>query len=470
MEMIASINSAINGVVWGLPAMILIVGTGIYMSCGIGFKQFTRFGYVMKNTIGKAFVKHEAKEGSVTPFQAMCTALAATVGTGNIAGVCGAIAIGGPGAVFWMWISALFGMATKYSEVTLSIKYREKNAKGDWVGGPMYYIKNGLGKKWSWLAAVFAVFGTLAAFGIGNATQSNTIASSISEAVLIFNPNANANTIHLIVGIVLCVLAAIVLLGGIQRIGQVCELLVPAMAVVYIVAGIGVVVLRAGELPSVFAAIFKGAFQPSAVAGGLAGATMMTAIQKGVGRGVFSNEAGLGSAPIAHAAADVEHPVQQGIYGIFEVFADTIVICTLTALIALCGNGVQGIEYGVNANQTLTVAGLCSVYPATIATVAVAVALSLFAFSTILSWGLYGSRTAEYLFGSKAVKPYQVIFCLICIVGTTIDLGLAWDIADTLNGLMAIPNLIGVLLLSPVVFKLTKEYFGKVDAGKKAAK
>ena len=470
MEMVAQINGAINGVVWGLPAMILIVGTGVYMTFGIGFKQFTRFGYVMKNTIGKAFAKTEVKEGAVTPFQAMCTALAATVGTGNIAGVCGAIAIGGPGAVFWMWVSAIFGMATKYSEVTLSINYREKNSKGDWVGGPMYYIKKGLGKNWAWLATVFAVFASFAAFGIGNATQVNTIASSISESVKLFNPEANVSSVNLIVGVVLCILTGIVLLGGIQRIGQVCELLVPVMAVIYIVAGIGVVVIRADQLPSVFAAIFKGAFQPAAIAGGLAGATMADAIKKGVGRGVFSNEAGLGSAPIAHAAADVDHPVAQGIFGIFEVFADTIVICTLTALIALCGNGVQNIPYGQAANQTLTVAGFCSVYPDTIATVAVAIALSLFAFSTILSWGLYGSRTAEFLFGAKAVKPYQIIFCLVCIVGTTIDLSLAWDIADTLNGLMAIPNLVGVLLLSPVVFKLTKEYFAKVDAEKKAAK
>ena len=470
MEMIASINGQINSIVWGLPAMILIVGTGIYMSFGTGFKQFTRFGYVMKNTVGKAFSKSEVAEGAVTPFQAMCTALAATVGTGNIAGVCGAIAIGGPGAVFWMWISAIFGQATKYSEVTLSIKYREKNDKGDWVGGPMYYITNGLGKKWKWLAVVFAAFASLAAFGIGCATQANTIASSIAQCFLVFNPNSNTKTVSLVVGIIIAILAGIVYLGGITRIGHVCELLVPVMAVVYILAGIGVVVIRAGQLPEIFSAIFTGAFNPPAVAGGLAGATIMTAIKKGVGRGVFSNEAGLGSAPIAHAAADVQHPCQQGIFGIFEVFADTIVICSLTAFIVLCGNGVQGIEYGVPANQTLTVSGLCAIYPEKIATIAVAVALTLFAFSTILSWGLYGCRTAEYLFGSKIIKPYQVLFCLVAIVGCTIDLGLAWDIADTLNGLMAIPNLIAVLALSPVVFKLTKEYFGKVDAEKKAAK
>ena len=469
METIASINSAINGVVWGLPAMILIVGTGVFMSCGIGFKQFTKFGFVMKNTIGKAFGKQEKVEGAVTPFQAMCTALAATVGTGNIAGVCGAIAIGGPGAVFWMWLSAIFGQATKYGEVTLAIKYREKNDKGDWVGGPMYYIRNGLGKKWNWLASVFAVFATLAAFGIGNTTQANTIASSIAEAVTAFNPDANIARISLVVGIVICVLTLVVYLGGIQRIGEVCELVVPFMAALYIIAGLTVVIVKAGQIPSVLGAIFKGAFNPSAIAGGLAGATVMDAIKKGVGRGVFSNEAGLGSAPIAHAAANVDHPVKQGIFGIFEVFADTIVICTLTAFIALCGNGVQGIEYGVAANQTLTVAGLASVFPYKAAAVGIAIALSLFAFSTILSWGLYGSRTAEFLFGtSKVVKPYQVVFSLIAIVGATMNLGLAWDIADTLNGLMAIPNLVAVLGLSPVVFKLTKEFFGKVDAEKAA--
>ena len=470
MEMVMKINSAINAFVWGAPALILIVGTGLYMSVRLGFPQFRKFVFVVKNVVGKIFSKSEQKEGAVTPFQAMCTALAGTVGTGNIAGVCGAIAIGGPGAVFWMWISALLGMATKFSEITLAVHYRETNSKGELVGGPMYYIKNGLGKKFAWLGGVFAFLTAVCALGTGNAIQSNTIASSIIESMHSFNLDFNEQTVALIIGVVLAVLTAIVYFGGVKRIGQVCELLVPGMALMFIVAAIGVVVLRADQIPSVFAAIFKGAFNPGAVAGGLVGTTMMTALQKGVARGVFSNEAGLGTAPIAHAAADVDHPVAQGIYGIFEVFCDTIVICTLTALIALCGNGVQNIPYGQAANQTLTVAGFCSVYPDTIATVAVAIALSLFAFSTILSWGLYGSRTAEFLFGAKAVKPYQVIFCLVCIVGTTIDLSLAWDIADTLNGLMAIPNLVGVLLLSPVVFKLTKEYFAKVDAEKKAAK
>ncbi len=461
MELIMQINSAINGIVWGAPALILIVGAGLYMSLRLGFPQFRKFAYVMKNTLGKIFQKTKRKEGSVTPFQAMCTALAGTVGTGNIAGVCGAIAIGGPGAVFWMWVSALLGMATKFSEITLAVHFRERNEKGDWVGGPMYYIKNGLGKNWGWLAAIFAGLAALTALGTGNAIQSNTIASSIIEALHSFNLKFNDTVVALVIGVILAILVAIVYFGGIQRIGQVCELFVPAMALIYIVAGIGVVILRIDLVPSVFAAIFKGAFAPSAVCGGLVGTTLMTAMQKGVARGVFSNEAGLGTAPIAHAAADVEHPVQQGLYGIFEVFCDTIVICTLTALIVLCGNGVEGIEYGVAANQTLTTAGFCAVYPAKIATTAVAIALSLFAFSTILGWGVYGSRTCEYLLGQKASTPYKVIYCLVVLAGAVVDLSVVWDISDTLNGLMAIPNLIAVILLAPVTVKLAKEYFGK---------
>ena len=463
MEMIVKINTAVNNFVWGAPALILIVGTGIFMSVRLGFPQFRKFGYVMKNTIGKIFHKTEQKEGAVTPFQAMCTALAGTVGTGNIAGVCGAIAIGGPGAVFWMWFSALMGMATKFSEITLAVNYRERNEKGDWVGGPMYYIKNGLGKKWGWLAAIFAGLAALTALGTGNAIQSNTIASSIIEAMHSFNLDFNESTAALIIGVILAILTAIVYFGGIQRIGQVCELFVPAMALIYIIAGIGVVVLRFDQVPAVFAAIFKGAFNPGAVCGGLVGTGMMTAVQKGVARGVFSNEAGLGTAPIAHAAADVDHPVQQGIFGIFEVFADTIVICTLTALIVLCGNGVEGIEYGVAANQTLTTAGFCAVYPTQVATTAVAIALSLFAFSTILGWGVYGGRTAEYLLGQKAATPYKIIYCLMVLAGAVVDLGIVWDISDTLNGLMSIPNLTAVLLLSPVTVKLAKEYFAKLD-------
>ena len=461
VEIISTINGKINSLVWGLPMMILIVGTGVLMSCGIGFKQFTKIGYWMKNTIGKALKKQETKDGAVTPFQAMCTALAASVGTGNIAGVGGAIAIGGPGAVFWMWLSALVGMATKYSEVTLALHYREKNAKGDWVGGPMYYIKNGLGKSWKWLGSVFCVFAALAAFGIGNMTQVNTIASTVTDAMVIFAPTLDVGTAKLFIGVVLAILAAFILIGGIKRIGQVCEKLVPVMAIVYIIAGIGVVVMNLDQVPVVFGAIVKGAFNPEAAAGGLVGVTIMTAIKKGVGRGVFSNEAGLGSAPIAHAAADVDDPVKQGLFGMFEVFADTIVICTLTSFIVLCGNGINGIEYGNDIGAGLTINGLKSLYDPTIATVLVAVALTLFAFSTVLTWALYGSRSIEYLLGTKAIVPYQAIFCLFMIVGATMKIQLAWDIADTLNGLMALPNLIALIALSPVVFKLTKEHFAK---------
>jgi len=469
MEAIANFNSWLNGIVWGIPMMILILGVGLYLTVRSGAIQFTKFGHIMKNTLGKALQKTEAKEGSVSPFKAMCTALAASIGTGNIAGVSGAIAIGGPGAVFWMWISALVGMCTKYAEVTLAIKYRERNQAGDWVGGPMYYIRNGLGKKWNWLAIVFALFGGLAAFGIGNMTQINTIASTINTAIAGFVPTTEAQqkTIALVIGVVGCVLAFIVLLGGISRIADVAALLVPVMAIVYILAALVVIFVNIGELPRAFGAIFTGAFNPGAVAGGLAGVGIRTAITKGVGRGIFSNEAGLGSAPIAHAAADVEHPVQQGIYGVFEVFMDTIVVCTMTAMVVLLGVGIDGIEWGTDIGANLTINGFTSVFGGAIPAVVVAICLTLFAFSTILTWALYSTRCWEFLLGYKAGKVFQVLFCLVLIVGATMQLDLVWAIADTLNGLMAIPNLIGIALLSPVVFKLTKEYFDKVKAAKK---
>jgi AGCS family alanine or glycine:cation symporter len=469
VQTITNINSAINGVVWGLPMMVLILGVGVYLSVRTGFIQFTHFGHIMKNTAGKAFEKTEKKEGAVSPFKAMCTALAASIGTGNIAGVSGAIAIGGPGAVFWMWMSALLGMCTKYAEVTLSIKYREKNQAGDWVGGPMYYIRNGLGKSWTWLASIFAVFGALAAFGIGNMTQINTIAGTINTAIAGFVPTTDSQQtmIAWVVSIICAIICAIVLLGGIQRLADVCALLVPVMALVYIVASLGVIFMNIGAVPEAFAAIFKGAFNPASVAGGLAGVGIKTAITKGVGRGIFSNEAGLGSAPIAHAAADVDHPVKQGIFGVFEVFMDTIVVCTMTALVVLLGVGVQNIEYGNDIGANLTISGFESVYGSGVPALAVAVCLTLFALSTVLTWALYGSRCLEFLFGYKASRVYQVIFCLFACIAGAVELSLAWAIADTLNGLMAIPNLIAVALLSPVVFKLTKEYFDEVKAKKK---
>ena len=468
VDIITNVNAKINGFVWGLPMMVLILGVGIYLTVRCGFPQFAHFGHIMKNTLGKALEKTDSKAGSVSPFKAMCTALAASIGTGNIAGVSGAIALGGPGAVFWMWISALLGMCTKYAEVTLAIKYRERNEKGDWVGGPMYYIKNGLGKNWKWLGVIFSVFGALAAFGIGNMTQINTIASTINTAISQFvDTSASTQTIIAwVVAIICAIIVAIVLLGGIQRLADVTSLMVPVMAVIYIVASIIVIIVNIGAIPQAFKAIFVGAFNPSAIVGGAVGIGIKTAITKGVGRGIFSNEAGLGSAPIAHAAADVDHPVKQGIFGVFEVFMDTVVVCTMTALVVLLGVGVDNVVYGVGIGADLTIQGFMSVFPGKASALAVAICLSLFALSTVLTWALYGTRCVEFLLGYKASKVYQVIFCLFACIAGTVSLQLAWDIADTLNGLMAIPNLIAVALLSPQVIKLTKEYFSGVKAKK----
>lgn len=461
ISIITEINATINGFVWGLPMMLLILGVGVYLSVRCGFPQFHHFLHIMKNTAGKAFEKTEKKEGAVSPFKAMCTALAASIGTGNIAGVSGAIAIGGPGAVFWMWISALLGMCTKFAEVTLAVRYRERNKKGDWVGGPMYYITNGLGKSWKWLACVFAAFGALAAFGIGNMTQINTIAGTVNTAIsgFVSTTKSQQTTIAWVVAIICAIICAFVLIGGIQRLADVCALMVPFMAVIYIVAAFIVIGANVSAVPDAFSAIFVGAFNPGAVAGGLAGVGIKKALTKGVGRGIFSNEAGLGSAPIAHAAADVDHPVKQGIYGVFEVFMDTIVVCTMTALVVLLGVGVQNIDYGTDIGANLTIKGFESVFGTGIPGVAVAICLSLFALSTVLTWALYGSRCVEYLFGFKASKVYQVIFCLFACIAGTVELSLAWAVADTLNGLMAIPNLIALALLSPTVIKLSKEYF-----------
>ena len=464
INVIAEVNSTINGFVWGLPMMVLILGVGVYLSVRCGFPQFRHFVHIMKNTMGKAFEKSEKKEGAVSPFKAMCTALAASIGTGNIAGVSGAIAIGGPGAVFWMWISALLGMCTKFAEVTLSIKYRERNEKGDWVGGPMYYITKGLGKNWKWLAVLFAIFGTLASFGIGNMTQINTIAGTINTAISNFIPTTESQQgiIALVIAVICAIICAFVLIGGIQRLADVCALMVPFMAVVYVISSVVVILLNITELPAALSAIVIGAFNPSAVAGGLAGVGIKTAITKGVGRGIFSNEAGLGSAPIAHAAADVDHPVKQGIFGVFEVFMDTIVVCTMTALVVLLGVGVENIEFGTDIGANLTIMGFQSVFGAGLSGVAIAICLSLFALSTVLTWALYGSRCMEYLFGYKASKVYQIIFCIFACMAGNVELDLAWAIADTLNGLMAIPNLIALALLSPVVVTLSKEYFTKI--------
>ena len=458
-SVIESINSAVNDFIWGVPAMICIIGVGLVLSFRTKFIQIRKVPYAMKVTIGRMFKKKEAADGAMTPFQAVCTALAATVGTGNIAGVAGAIAIGGPGAVFWMWISAILGMCTKFSEVTLAVHFREKNEKGELVGGPMYYIKNGLKKHWHWLAYLFSIFGVLTVFGTGNATQVNTITTAIDSALENYGimSGDSAKTVNLIIGIILAVLLAMILLGGIKRIGQVTEKLVPFMALLYIVFAIGVIALNIQNIPSVFSLIIEGAFNPASVTGGAVGSFFMS-MKKGVSRGIFSNEAGLGTGSIAHACADTRKPVKQGFFGIFEVFVDTIVICTLTALVILCSE--VPINFGSAAGAELTISGFTSTYGSWVS-IFTAVAMCCFAFSTIVGWGLYGARCIEFLFGSKVNKPFMLVYSLVAIVGATMDLGLLWSIAETFNGLMAIPNLIAVFLLSRVVVKLVKEYFAK---------
>ena len=457
LSTIEAVNSVVNNFIWGVPAMICIIGVGLYLSIRTRFLQIRKFPYSMKVTLGRMMKKKEASDGALTPFQAVCTALAATVGTGNVAGVAGAIAIGGPGAVFWMWISALLGMCTKFAEVTLAVHFRETNAQGDLVGGPMYYIKNGLDKKWHFLAYLFAAFGVLAVFGTGNATQVNTITTAIDSALSSFNvlPADAVKLVNLIIGVALAIIIALILIGGIKRIGNVTSKLVPFMAIMYIVLALGVIVFHIKSVPAVFASIIEGAFHPASVTGGVVGSFFMS-MKKGVSRGIFSNEAGLGTGSIAHACADTKKPVKQGFFGIFEVFVDTIIICTMTALVILC-SGVS-VNYGEAAGAELTISGFTAVYGSWVS-IFTAVAMCCFAFSTIIGWGLYGTRCIEFLFGSRSNKPFMVLYSLTAIVGATMNLGLMWSIAETFNGLMVIPNLIAVFLLSGVVVKMTKEYF-----------
>ena len=413
LETITAVNQAVNSFIWGIPAMVCIIGVGLLLSVRTGFLQIRKFPYAIRTTIGRIFRRKDASDGAMTPFQAVCTALAATVGTGNIAGVAGAIAIGGPGAVFWMWCSALLGMCTKFAEVTLAVHFRERNKNGELVGGPMYYIKNGLGSRWQFLAVLYSLFGVLTVFGTGNATQVNTIVTAIDSALLATGSGLNGilPTLNLIVGVVVAMMVAMVLLGGVKRIGSV-----------------------------------------------------FLSMQKGVSRGIFSNEAGLGTGSIAHACADTRKPVKQGMFGIFEVFADTIVICTLTAMVILC-SGVP-VGYGSAAGAELTISGFTATYGGW-SSIFTAVALCCFAFSTIIGWGLYGSRCIEFLFHTdKVVGPFLVVYSFVSILGATVDLGLLWSIADTFNGLMSIPNLIALLLLSGTVAKLTKEFFAGEGAKK----
>lgn len=460
IEIITRVNQIVNNFIWGLPAMVCILGVGLLLSVRTNFLQIRKFPYAIKTTLGRIFKHKDASDGTMTPFQAVCTALAGTVGTGNIAGVAGAIAIGGPGAVFWMWCSALLGMCTKFAEVTLAVHYRERSDAGEWVGGPMYYIKNGLGKRWQFLAVLYSLFGVLTVFGTGNATQVNTITTAIDTALLEFHIVAEdiLPTLNLVIGILCAMLVAMVLLGGIKRIGSVSEKLVPFMALFYVILAVGVVLLNLPRLPYVIEEIFAGAFNPAAFTGGAIGSLFLS-MKNGVSRGIFSNEAGLGTGSIAHACADTRKPVKQGMFGIFEVFADTIVICTLTAMVILCSS--VPVNYGTAAGAELTISGFTATYGGG-ASLFTAVALCCFAFSTIIGWGLYGSRFATFLFKTdKIVRPFFVVYSFVAILGATLDLGILWGVADTFNGLMSIPNLIALFLLSGTVVKLANEYFGE---------
>ena len=464
MKIIETINDAIHGVVWGPIMLLLLVGTGVYLSIRCGFLQATKFGHIWRNTFSTLFHKqngqtHSSDGTNVTPFQAVSTALGSTIGVGNVAGVAGAIVAGGPGAIFWMWVSAFFGMCTKYAEIVLAVQYRQVGSDGTHYGGPMYYIEKGLRMKW--LAVLFALFGGLAAFGIGNATQ----AAEISVAVN--NLTGTGFDSSLITGIVLMVLVGVVIFGGMKRISTVTSYLVPFMALFYILIGVAVIVFNAGALPEVFRSIFASAFSLRSAGGGIFGYAIFTAMQNGVARGVFSNEAGLGSAPIAHAASSTKDPVQQGIWGVFEVFVDTIIVCTITGLVVL----LSGLYGGSLTGGALTAKAVESLTGSVWGGHFIRVAIVLFALSTILGWEYYGETCWGYLTkNNRAVRyGFKVVFLVLLCVGAisssntiledTSALNLMWNIADTLNGMMAVPNLIGLLLLSGVTVKLTKRYF-----------
>jgi len=457
----------LNTFAWMYTFLPFAIAGGAYLTIRSGGVQFRHFGHAMKNTVGKIFKKQEAGTGAVTPRQALTTALSATVGTGNIVGTSQAIALGGYGAVFWLWLAALVGMCTKYSEIVLAIKYRERDEKGDWVGGPMYYITKGLGKNWKWLAVLFAVFATLACFGIGNMSQVNSITGSVIGAVSAFTAVSPGVELALkwIMGISLALLVAAILWGGIKRIGAVTEALIPFMSVMYIIFTLVVVIAHAGNIGDAFVKIFSTAFTPQAMFGASTGIVLKQTIIWGLRRSAFSNEAGLGSAAIAHAAADTKGPVNQGLYGIFEVFIDTIVICTLTALALIC-SGID-LGFGTKPGSELITAALATVFGDKLAALFVAFALMLFAFSTVLGWSLYGTRCVQYLFGLKGVKVFQVIFVIVVVVGCVSPLSVVWDLADTFNGLMAIPNFVGLFALSGVVAAETKKYFANKDNLKK---
>lgn len=460
-SIIAFISGPLNDFAWLYTFLPFAIAGGAFLTVRSGGVQFRHFGYAMKNTVGKIFQKQEAGHGAVTPRQAVATALSATVGTGNIVGTSQAIALGGYGAVFWLWLAALVGMCTKYAEIVLAVKYRERDGQGDWVGGPMYYITKGLGKRWKWLAVLFCLFATLASFGIGNMSQVNSITGSVIGAVSAFTTMSAGAELALkwALGIGMAILVAVILIGGIKRIGSVTEALVPFMSVFYILFTVIVIAAHIGNLGDAFVKIFSTAFTPRAMFGASTGIVLKQTILWGLRRSAFSNEAGLGSAAIAHAAADTSGSVQQGLYGIFEVFVDTIVICTLTAMTII----VSGIDigFGTKPGSELITAALATVFGEKFAALFVAAALMMFAFSTVLGWSLYGTRCVQYLFGFRGVRVFQVIFVLVVVVGCVSPLSVVWDLADTFNGLMAIPNFVALFALSGVVAAETKQYFGK---------
>ncbi|TQV73511.1 sodium:alanine symporter family protein [Exilibacterium tricleocarpae] len=441
MEVMIEYAGKLSNLLWGEPLMGLLLGTGLFLMVRLRAMPLKKIGYGFKQLFSG---RKSQGEGDITPFNALMTSLSATIGTGNIAGVATAIGIGGPGALFWMWCTALVGMATKYAEAVLAVKYREVDEEGRRVGGPMYYIKNGLGEKWKWLGTLFAIFGTLAGFGLANTVQSNSVANALRESFAV--P-------VMLTGVVLAVLVALVLLGGIKRIGNVAGKLVPFMALSYLACGLVVLAFHFTEIPSAVVTIVESAFTPVSAVGGFAGASVWLAIQRGVARGMFSNEAGLGSAPIAHAAAQTNSPVRQGVVAMLGTFIDTLIVCSVTGLcIVVTGVWTSGAQ-GVNMTQAAF--NMVLPYGDTV----ISLGLVLFAFTTMLGWSYYGERCAEYLFGVKAIVPFRVAWVLAIPVGAVVKLDLVWIVADILNALMAIPNLIGLILLSPVVVKLTRDYF-----------
>ncbi len=444
-------------VVWGVPALILILGVGLYLSLRTGFIQVRLFGRACGDFVRRLRPDQNKADG-VSPFQALCTALAATVGTGNIAGVAGAIAVGGPGAIFWMWICGLLGMVVKLAEAALSVRYRSYE-NGEFLGGPMYMIRNGMSKPWLWLATVYSFLGVVAALGVGNATQINAVLTGIHECVRSFGGTPSGR-LDLILGCGMAMLVLILLSGGAKRIGRITEALVPFAAAAYLILGSMVLMLRAKSVPGAFAAIFRGAFSPNAVTGGVIGSLMIT-LRVGVSRGVFTNEAGMGTAGIAHAGARVYHPIEQGLMGIMEVFLDTIVICTMTALVILCSGVV--IPFGTTVGAELTMESF-SLVLGNWTRVLITLSLCLFAFATVLGWGLYGARCAQYLFGRRIWKPFVAVQALTVILGALLNTGTVWLMAEIVNGLMAIPNLIALTVLSPELSRLITDYQRKTGS------